>query len=180
MTLWGDAVLGVLLLVTLIVLSGALGFRDGLHLAWPSWWTGSKTNTAGMLVALAVLIGVFAWLHFRVRGLAAGRIVKQITGRFAPGAYRSRLTRAFLFNTRPWLSIFMKHPVGWGQGSRKRLQRVIAEANRYVQTLNDHFTDPSGTVQPAGAAQVAPLSAVESATTSPETNAAGPHGPARG
>ena len=28
--------------------------------------------------------------------------------------------------------------------SRRHLQDVIAQANRYVQTLNDKFTDPSG------------------------------------
>ena len=51
---------------------------------------------------------------------------------------------AFVFNTSPWHSIFRKRPVGWGARNRKRLQRVIAEANRYVQTLNDAYTDPSG------------------------------------
>lgn len=182
LTLWGDVVLGILLLVTLVMLSGALGFRDGLHLTWPSWWTGSRTNSAGMLVALTVLIGAFAWLHFRVRRLAAGRIVKRIAGHFAPGAYRSRLTQAFLFNTRPWLSIFMKHPVGWGQGSRRRLQRVIAEANRYVQTLNDHFTDPSGKVggAPASGAHAASQPVAATVPANPAGAAPGPHGTAQG
>jgi hypothetical protein len=89
--------------------------------------------------------------------------VKQIARQYTPGLYRSRLTRAFLFNTRPWLSIFMRRPIGWGQGSRKRLQRVIADANRYVQTLNDRFTDPSGKVVAAKDVPVASLLAVEPA-----------------
>jgi hypothetical protein len=117
-------------------------------------------DTVGMLVFLAVLVGGFAWLHFKARRIAAVHVVKQIGRQFAPSLYRSRLIRAFLHNTRPWLSIFMKHPVGWGQGSRKRLQRVIADANRHVQTLNDHFTDPSGKLVAAPPGMAAPLSVV--------------------
>ena len=54
----------------------------------------------------------------------------------------------FIFNTRPWVSIFRRLPVGWNNGSSRRLQRVIGEANRYVQILNDRFTDPSGELKP--------------------------------
>lgn len=170
LTLWGDGALGIVMLVALVLLSGVLGFRDGWSLTWPHWWHGSTANSAGMLVLLALFVGGFAWLHFRVRRFAAGHVVKRIARQFAPGLYRNRLVRAFLFNTRPWLSIFMKHPVGWGQGSRKRLLRVIADANRYVQTLNDHFTDPSGReTTPTGT--VTPLPVVEAGTPVPASGA---------
>jgi hypothetical protein len=105
--------------------------------------------------------------------------VKQIGRQFAPGLYCNRLVRAFLHNTRPWLSIFMKHPVGWGQGSRKRLQRVIADANQYVQTLNDHFTDPSGKLLPATRSAMTPTGVAENGE--PGSGAvAQQRGPARG
>ena len=159
LVLWGDGALGVLLLFAIMVLSGMLGFRDGWHWAWPHWWQGSTSETVGMLVFLAILVGVFAWLHFKIRTFTASHVVKRIGRQYPPGLYRSRLVRAFLFNTRPWLSIFLKHPVGWGQGSRKRLQHVIADANRYVQTLNDRFTDPSGKIMSVRAG-TAPSSAV--------------------
>jgi len=149
MVLWGDGALGILLSVVFVVLSGPLGFRDGWRWSWPHWWQGSTSTTIGVLVFLAIIVGLIAWLHFKIRKFAAGRIVKQIGRQYAPGLYRSRLIRAFLFNTRPWLSIFMKHPVGWRQGNRKRLQHVIADANQQVQTLNDRFTDPSGKIMPA-------------------------------
>jgi len=179
MVLWGDGVLGIVLILSVIVLSGALGFRDGWHWAWPAWWQGSSTNTIGMLVFLAVFVGLFAWLHFKVRKLAAIRVVKQIGRQYASGLYRSRLSRAFLFNTRPWLSIFMKHPVGWGQGSRKRLQRVIADANQYVQTLNDRFTDPSGKLVTAQHNAPASLAVVESVRSAGAPASAGRHGSAQ-
>jgi hypothetical protein len=54
------------------------------------------------------------------------------------------LYRAFHYKTRGWHSIFTTSPVGWGKLTRKRLHRVIAEANDYIQKLNDTFTDPSG------------------------------------
>jgi len=167
MVLWGDGVLGVVLVFMILMLSGALGFRDGWRWAWPQWWQGSRADSIGMLVALVVIVGFFAWLHFRVRKLAANRVVKQIGSHYAPGLYRSRLKRAFLFNTRPWLSIFLHNPVGWGRGSRRRLQHVIAEANRYVQTLNDRFTDPSGkqaTAHDNTAASLAVVESVDNAT----------------
>lgn len=163
LTLWGDGALAILLLASVMLLSPVFGFRDGWHWSWPQWWQSTTANTVGLLVFLTVSVGVFAWLHFKVRKFAAARVVKQIARQFAAGHYRSRLTRAFLFNTRPWLSIFMKHPVGWGQGSRRRLQRIIADANQYVQTLNDHFTDPSGRVAPASPAPVPSLSVVGAA-----------------
>ena len=83
-------------------------------------------------------------LHFKVRGLAARRVLRQLEQKFAPGLERDRMGAAFRHNTRPWHSIFRTGPVGWGRQSRRRLHRVIAEANQYVQILNDRFTDPSG------------------------------------
>jgi hypothetical protein len=43
-----------------------------------------------------------------------------------------------------WRSIFAPDPVGWSGRNRKALRRIVASANRLVQTLNDRFTDPSG------------------------------------
>ena len=92
--------------------------------------------------------GLFTWLHFKTRKFAAGRVLRQIDKHYTPGLERDRLRQAFIMNTRPWHSVFRKLPVGWGHRSRKRLQRVIADANSYVQTLNDTFTDPSGEQSP--------------------------------
>ena len=38
----------------------------------------------------------------------------------------------------------MKHPIGWGARARRQIADVLAEANGYVQDLNDKFTNPSG------------------------------------
>jgi hypothetical protein len=139
MVLLGDGVIGGLLLVTGVVFSHWLGFLDG----WKPV-QGSENSSVWMLLLLLLGVGLFGWFHFKVRKYAAGRVLKQIEKQFTPGIERDRLLQAFTFNTGSWHSAFSKTPVGWGNRSRKRLQRVIAEANRFVQTLNDEFTDPSG------------------------------------
>ena len=43
-----------------------------------------------------------------------------------------------------WRSIFSRRPVGWTRRSRRRIQQALEDADRYVQDLNDRFTNPSG------------------------------------
>ena len=114
------------------------------------------------LLALLAFLGLFGFLHFRVRRLVAARILRLIDRQYAPGLERGRLRSAFSFNTRPWVSLFRRQPLGWTARTRKRLHRVIAEANRHVQILNDEFTDPSGKVAPARHGSV-PLTVVSPA-----------------
>jgi hypothetical protein len=96
------------------------------------------------VLLLLVAAGLFVYLHFKVRRLAARRVLRQLEARFAPGPEQDRMRAAFLYNIRPWHSVFRKNPVGWGRSTRKRLHKVVSEANEYVQILNDRFTDPSG------------------------------------
>ena len=92
----------------------------------------------------------------------AGRMLRHIDKQFAPGLERGRLRGAFMRNTRPWVSLFRRLPLGWSTRTRKRLHRVIAEANEYVQILNNNFTDPSGELTPQEQVAV-PLAVVKSA-----------------
>jgi hypothetical protein len=58
---------------------------------------------------------------------------------------RGSLGAAFRLNTKPWRSIFSRNPTGWNRRSRRRILQVLEDADRYVQDLNDRFTNPSGT-----------------------------------
>jgi len=156
LVLWGDAILSAGFLLAGIAITNMLGFWDGLKWISPGWWQGSTNNIAWTAIFLAFAAGAFGYLHFRLRRLAAGRVVKRITNNYAPGRERERMQQAFLHNTRPWHSTFRKSPVGWHNRTRRHLQDVIAQANRYVQILNDKFTDPSGELVP----QEAPAPAV--------------------
>ena len=145
---WGDGILAGLFLAGGIGITQLLGLWDGWKLTQPGWWQGSSSDIAWAVVILVAVLLAFSYSHFRVRRLAASRVLKQIDKHYTAGLEHERMRRAFIFNTRPWNSLFRKSPVGWGHGSRKRLQRVIAEANNYVQILNDKFTDPSGDLTP--------------------------------
>jgi GTPase SAR1 family protein len=160
LVLGGDAVILAALLLAALPVTRLLGFRDGWQFTRPEWWQGSAGDIASMLIALLVLAAAYAWLHFRVRELAAGRVKKQIRKHYAPGLDRECMGQAFSTNTRAWHSIFRTSPVGWGSRTRKRLHRCIVEANEYVQTLNDTFTDPSGEQTPE-AGSTPPLAVVE-------------------
>ena len=93
-------------------------------------------------VALAAAVGLL-YGHFLVRRRSA-RSIQAAIAREYPGDEGDRLQRAFGSNTRITSSIFEPDQVGWNRWNRKRLRRVIADADHYVQTLNDRFTDPSG------------------------------------
>jgi hypothetical protein len=140
----GDGLLAGGMLLAAVLVTGWLGFRDGLKWQTPGWWQGSSSNIVWTLIFCLLAAGVLVYLHFRVRKFAERRVISKLEKQTAHGIELERLRSAFVFNTRPWHSIFRKSPVGWGNRSRKRLQRVIEEANQHVQTLNDAFTDPSG------------------------------------
>ena len=163
--LWGDALVITIFLGMAAVTVSVLG-RLG-NFQWdPSNWDDSTGTLVLVLALLGVIIGLFAFLHFRIRKIAAARVLSRIRKHFSTGLEGERLSQAFSHNTRSWHSLFRKSPVGWNNRCRKRLQQVIAEANQYVQTLNDTFTDPSGDLTPdekesASPAVVPPISAAE-------------------
>ncbi|MEN8108053.1 MAG: dynamin family protein [Pseudomonadota bacterium] len=172
LVLIGDGlILAGLALIGLPVTS-LLGLRDGWRFGSPDWWQGSAGDIASMLIVLTVVIGAYVWLHFRVRNIAAHHVNKQIGKDYVPGLEHERMSQAFMHNTRGWHSIFRLKPVGWGNRSRKRLHRVIAEAHAYVQTLNDTFTDPSGE-HVSETTPTPPLAVVEPISREGETDKTG-------
>jgi hypothetical protein len=51
---------------------------------------------------------------------------------------------AFERSTKPWRTLLTTSPAGWTGAAKRRLAQIREEANLYVQTLNDRFTNPSG------------------------------------
>ena len=149
LVLWGDALVAAAFLGVATATVSLLGLFEGFTWIKPSSWEGSTGKLVFALALIIIVIGLFAYLHFRLRNIAASRVLKQIEKQFTAGLDRERIRQAFIHNTRPWHSIFRTSPIGWTSRGRKRLQQVIAEANQYVQTLNDKFTDPSGDMTPA-------------------------------
>jgi hypothetical protein len=141
--LWGDALAFGLLLIALVAITLNQGYWQGFSFAppWLDAFLASPPLQIGATIAsLAVVLG----LHFLIRSLAARSLLRQLKRQTDKLAIRGNLSNAFLRNTKPWRSIFSSIPAGWGRGARKRLAQVKEDADNYVQTLNDRFTNPSG------------------------------------
>ncbi len=142
-TLIADAVALVLLLVAFAIISIKLDQWDGLSYQAEWWQTLTSTPLNTYIGALLVFL---AWLgiHYGIRKLTAKSLLGWAAKLGLKTGVRGNLATAFLANTRPWHSIFSKKPTGWGRRNRRRVMRVLEDADRYVQDLNDRFTNPSG------------------------------------
>ncbi len=175
--LWGDGLAFGLLLILLIGISIKAGYWQGLSFAPP--WLETASASALYASAAGVAIIIFA-LHYLVRTLAARSLLRGLRKASKKLGIRGDLITAFQRNTKPWKSIFSTSPSGWGRGAKKRLSAVKQEADNYVQTLNDRFTNPSGQDLDLASAQHAPAEntpaessvmdteAMENAITEPE------------
>jgi len=153
-TLWGDGIVVGLALIALL----AWIFRgDGLAALQ------GVMDSAWVIPALIVALVLFLAVHFGIRSLAAKSVARSLTARAEEEGPRSNLTGAFARNTRFWRTVFARTPVGWNAGARRRLHKVRQDANLYVQTLNDRFTNPSG--EGLGSDLKSPRTDAESAET---------------
>ena len=142
-TLVGDAVLAILLLGAFLAMSIQGGHWDGLsyQAGWWQWVTQSPLHAWGSALAAYV---IWLGIHYGVRHLAAKTLKGYARKLGKELDIRGDLAAAFQANTRPWRSIFSRKPAGWGRRSQRRVQQVIEDVDRYVQNLNDNFTNPSG------------------------------------
>lgn len=143
-TLIGDAIVLVLALAAFLFGSIQLGQWDGWHYQ-ASWWQWlTETPLRIFLGALAAYI-IWLGLHYGVRRLAAKSVAPLARKTAAKRGIRGNLAAAFLANTVLWRSIFSSKPRGWTRRNRRLLGEVLEDTDRYVQDLNDSFTNPSGT-----------------------------------
>lgn len=135
-TLWGD---GIVLGLALIAFLAWIFRGDGLAAL-----QGAMDTSWVIPTLIIVVLVLFLAAHLGIRSLAAKTVARSLTARAEEEGLRGNLTRAFARNTRCWRTIFARTPAGWNAGARRRLRRVRQDANLYVQTLNDRFTNPSG------------------------------------
>lgn len=144
-TLIGDAIAAVGLVAAFFGITTQLGQWQGLSLT-ADWWTWLSAEPFRLYFAALGLYILWLVVHFAVRGLAARSLYGTANRLGEELGIRGSLSDAFRANTRFWRSIFGRHPVGWSRRSRRRIQKVLEDADHYVQNLNDRFTDPSGNV----------------------------------
>lgn len=144
--LWTDGILFGIIVVGVLFLTLWTGEWNGLRFSHP-FWGDVLGHPVGRWVALGVVLGLGVYAHMTVRQRVAKRLLKRLQrelNAMHEMAFLGGITRAFQKNTRFWRSIFSTRPVGWHQRAHRTLQEVLAEANGYVQELNNAFTDPSG------------------------------------
>jgi hypothetical protein len=138
--LWAGLLAVLFAFVVYLAGAGALGaFLDWLVEAQPAWFGGLPVR---LVLALAVLGGLFLAGHGWVRGYAARRVAAGLPERM--GEVDLNLRAAFLKNTRFFRSIFRKTPAGWTGGARRRIFAIREALAGHVQRINDLYTDPAG------------------------------------
>ncbi|MCP5141362.1 MAG: dynamin family protein [Chromatiales bacterium] len=159
---FGDALLFGSLAAAAIGGSIWAGWWDGLRFD-PPWmaWAMSHPIISGIGGAVALIILIA--LHFAIRRGAARGCTRSILREMPEGMQRESILRAFARSTRPIRPLFARNPAGWGRWARKRITRVLADANGYVQELNDRFTNPSGPKAEPGSAAAPATAATEPA-----------------
>jgi hypothetical protein len=141
----GDGLVLGLAVVLFLAVTIDAGQWNGLSLEadWWQWLTATPARIYGSVLALFVVVLA---VHFGVRKLAAGTLLRRARRLGGELGMRLDLGAAFLRNTRIWRSIFNTRPAGWGRGARRRIAQVLDKGDEYVQQLNDRFTNPSGAV----------------------------------
>ncbi len=142
-------------LVADLLLAGLIG---ALFLVWSiraGHWQGLQYNPAWLAAARQVgwatpaligLIGAAALgVHFGLRLLFAKGLTDWVRERAASLGLSLEIVAAFRRNTAPHRTLLLSIPTGWGNAARQRVEQVLRNCDIHVQTLNDRFTNPSGT-----------------------------------
>ena len=143
LVLWSDAAVFGAIFLALAAWTVSAGNWEGFRFSAP--WFDRVVSTPWLAVLAAVFAAAGAgYLHYSIRKLSARFIARRIVRDPGLDDVRAWVSRAFVHNTRAWRTIMARSPVGWGHAARRRIAEVIADADRFVQEVNDRFADPSG------------------------------------
>ena len=140
---WTDAAILGALVVALAAWTISSGYWTGFQFSAPWFDTITSTPWLMAIIAAAAVAGG-GYVHHLVRKFSARIIARRIARRTDLEDVREWVTRAFVHNTKAWRTVMTPSPAGWGRGARRRIGQVAADADRFVQHLNDRFADPSG------------------------------------
>jgi hypothetical protein len=143
--IWTDTIVLSFFGLLLLALTIKANYWTGFSFTPP--WMQPGSNPIIPWLTLAVLVILLLLIHFTVRSLAAKTLLHSLRKEAKKADLKSNPIGAFLRSTKPWRSIFQRSPAGWGRKARKLLTQVIQDTDTYIQTLNDQFTNPSGTVK---------------------------------
>jgi hypothetical protein len=180
---WRSSAL-ILVLVVLVALgtSIGLGYWQGLNFVPPWRATGSLGTQILFWVVVAVVVLLLFQVHRLIRRWATRAISNDILRDSSLGVHAEEVDKGFRKNVRSWWRpYFREKPIGWGRAARKRIDAILAEADRAIQTLNDRYANPAGpepgieaAAPVAGAATAAAPVAAAAAVAAPVPAAAPP------
>lgn len=137
-----EMILGVLF----IILAGFLfAVQAGTGSTIWNFLTTSNSTVLGIVLGVVVVVG--AWLHIQIGKMATHKILKQLQSEIPDAQTREGIMSGFIKNTGTWRTLFIwfiNKPVGWNRKMHLRIGGVLSNVNKYIQKLNDRFTDPSG------------------------------------
>lgn len=156
-----DAIAIGALLALVLVVTGALGWWDGLRFAPP--WLGTVSQSPILLWGLVVLVALALFMvHRLMRRLAARSVLRGLRRDESLGAHAGSVTRAFEHNVRSWWPFFFfSRPHGWNLWTRRKLDSVLSDAHSGIRALNDRYTDPSGRREARAEPETRPRRTVE-------------------
>ena len=142
--LWLDGIIFGALAIAILWWSVQGGYWEDFRFTHP-WYDYAMLRPA-LLVALGLVAAVAAfYIHHGVRKLSAGAVSRKLSRNPELENVMEWVQRAFANNIRPWRLSVVTEPAGWGGYTRRKLQRVLDDADKFVQALNNRFADPSGT-----------------------------------
>ncbi len=129
----GDAVFAAVFIALSVIVAA---WADFDFAGWSLGIVGGSPAAWAPVVMLLVALGVYHWwLRGFVHNMMQKRMLRDDDLRYSHALKR---------NTRWWRSIFWKRPAGWNASTRKDIKGVLEQSTRFVQKLNDRFTNPSG------------------------------------
>ena len=93
-------------------------------------------------------ISVFIYAHIQARTFFAWWQKNKFKKQLTKTQTIERVTKGFCLSTRLRHNLWRKRPVGWNNKAEHAIDQVLNEANRFIQTLNDTYTNPSGNAPP--------------------------------
>jgi hypothetical protein len=131
--------------VVLLLIGAGLTLSDNWHMLQDSI-TGIADAEVSAVLGIALVVGFASFIHFSVRGKIARSLLNKFPTEFGHDHTACKqFSQAFRKSTAGYRPMFLrKKPVGWNGTNQKILAQVKEDANDYIQTLNDQFTDPSG------------------------------------
>lgn len=131
----------------LVLLLGALAWLSVRYGMWDSGgldWLTARAPLELILIG-AVVLAALVYGYFTLRRLAGRWVLRNLRRDTDMGEERGALVRAFESNVRAWwYPLSSPRPRGWSRRSQRQVGRVMADSDRFVQTLNDRYATPSG------------------------------------